>query len=112
MKTRSSMLVLSIALLFGDAPLLAHADELPQRTLRFSASDVATEAGIGVLYGRIQRAAREVCEPLDTHTPGSRAIANRCQAEATAHTVADLNQPALTRYHFARSGQATLVVQR
>jgi UrcA family protein len=106
------MLVLSIALLFGAAPLLARADELPQRTVRFTAIDTETEAGIGALYGRIRRASREVCESLDTHTPGSMAIANRCQADATARAVAGLDLPALTRYHLAQSGQPTLLVRR
>jgi len=112
MNTRSSIPVLSIVLLLVAAPLLAGADEPPQRTVRFSANDVATEAGIGALYGRIQRASREVCDSLNTHTPGARIIADRCQAEATARAITDLNLPALTRYHGVRSKQPTLMVRR
>jgi UrcA family protein len=112
MKSHSSILVLSIALLFGATPLLTRADELPQRTVRFTASDAETEAGISALYTRIRRASGEVCESLDTHTPGSMAIAHRCQADATARAVASLDLPTLMRYHLAQSGQPTLVVRR
>jgi UrcA family protein len=111
MKIRSSMLVLPIALLIGAAPLLAGAYEPPQRTVRFSANDVETAAGISALYARIQRASGAVCESLDTHSLSSRAIVHRCQAESTARAVADLNLPALTRYHAAQSGQPTLLVR-
>jgi UrcA family protein len=111
MKSRSATLVLSILLSAG--PFVAvHADEVPQQAVKFADLDLQADAGVHKLYARIQTAARAVCQAYDTHTLGSMTVVNRCRAQAVTGAIAELNMPALTRYHAEQSGQPMLVVQR
>ena len=111
MKSRSTTLVLSI--LLAAAPFVAaHAAEAPRQVVKFSDLDLQTDAGVHKLYSRIQTAARDVCETYDTHTIGSLTLVYRCRDRAVTGAIADLNMPALIRYHAEQSGQPILVVQR
>jgi UrcA family protein len=111
MKSRSATLVLSILLSAGPF-VTVHADEVARQVVKFSDLDVQADAGVHELYARIQTAARAVCEAYDTHTLGSMTVVNRCRARAVTGAIAELNMPALTRYHAEQSGQPMLVVQR
>jgi UrcA family protein len=111
MKSRSTTLVLSI--LLAAAPFaMAHADEVPRQVVKFSDLDLQADAGVHKLFARIETAARAVCEAYDTHTIGSMSVVNRCRARAVTGAIAELNMPALTRYHAEQSGQPMLVVRR
>jgi UrcA family protein len=111
MKCRFATLVLSSLLTSG--PLLtAQADEIPRQVVKFSNRDLQADAGVHQLYARIQTAARAVCEAYDTHTIGSMTVVNRCRDQAVSGAIAELNKPALTRYHAEQSVQPMLVVRR
>jgi UrcA family protein len=111
MNSRSATLVLSILLSAGPF-VTVHADEAPQQVVKFSDLNLQADAGVHKLYARIQAAARAVCEANDTRTLGSMTVVNRCRAQAVTGVIAELNMPALTRYHAEQSGQPMLVVQR
>lgn len=111
MKIRSATLILSI--LLGSGPFItAHADEAPRQIVKISDLDLQSDAGVHKLYSRIQSAARNVCEMYNIGTIGSMKVVKHCRAGAVTGAIAELNMPALTRYHVEQSGQPVLVVGR
>jgi UrcA family protein len=111
MKSRSATLVLSILLSAGPF-VTVHADEVPRQVVKFSDLNLQADAGVQHLYARIQAAARAVCDGYDTHTIGSMSVVNSCRTQAVTGAIAELNMPALTRYHAEHSAQPTLVARR
>lgn len=111
MKSRSATVVLSILLATG-AFVAAHADEVPRQVVKFSDLDLHTDAGVHQLYARIQAAAQTVCGIGNIHTVGSLTVINRCWARAVTGAIAELDMPALSRYHAEQSGQPVLLVRR
>lgn len=85
----------------------------PSRLVKFADLDLTHNAGAGELYVRIESAAREVCDPpLVWAQRLLLAEMNRCRKQAIQRAVADVNAPALTAYHLAKTGEATIVTQR
>jgi UrcA family protein len=89
---------------------IAVADDLSgeprKQVVRFDDLDLTRAAGAAVLLGRIQAAAREVCEPLQPQWMVSR----QCMDQALARAVADVNAPMLTDYYVARTGRSLSTV--
>ena len=86
----------------------AHADTVDnsprQQTLvRFSDLDVTRNAGVSILYGRLQRGARLVCEPLYRKDVQRSHAFDHCVTDAMARAVAEVAQPTLTAYYGART---------
>lgn len=77
--------------------------DVSRRTVNFADLDVSRSAGAAVLYSRIRSAARDVCEPAIARESMSRTI--RCMDAAIARAVADVNAPALTSYHLAKTNR-------
>ena len=114
MKT-SSFLCLLLATFVGSTTLGVAAeksDEVPTRVVRFADLDLTRSAGVKVLYARITFAAREVCEPINARALGVIQAARKCVDESIARAVADVNAPALTSYHRAKTGQTVTLAQR
>jgi UrcA family protein len=89
---------------------VAVADDLSgeprKQVVRYADLDLTHAAGAAVLLGRIQAAAREVCEPLRPQWMVSR----QCMDQALARAVADVNAPMLTDYYIARTGRSLSTV--
>jgi UrcA family protein len=73
----------------------------PSVTVRYSDLDLSTAAGATVLYHRISAAARQVCPDSYTRDLGMLAASQRCQADAIAQAVRELNNPQLAVVHAA-----------
>lgn len=77
----------------------------PSQAVRYDDLDLARPAGVAILYGRIQHAARQVCG--DAQRVGSRVVSTAwrvCAAGAVDRAVRAVDRPALTAYHAARTG--------
>jgi UrcA family protein len=68
-------------------------------TVRYSDLDLATAAGASALYRRISVAARQVCPDSYTRDLGMLAASQRCQANAIAQAVRELNNPQVAAVH-------------
>jgi len=67
--------------------------------------DMTHAAGIKALYGRIQNAARKVCEPLAS-MPGLQTGAwDKCVANAVSTAVQSVGQPALSSLYEEKTGK-------
>lgn len=82
----------------------------PQTTVKFADLNVSTPQGTAALYARIQRAARQVCLPLDGRDPSSKTQMNACVHKAIADAVAKVDRPALFAVYNAHNGQPVSIV--
>jgi UrcA family protein len=83
---------------------------LPARVVRFDDLNLGQPRGVAMLYGRIQAAAAQVCG--DAQRVGSRIVSTAwqvCVAKAVDRAVAQVDRPALTAYHEARTGAPSLI---
>jgi UrcA family protein len=100
---RSLMLAGAIAALGATATsFAAPATDVPSVAVRYDDLNLATEAGVKVLYRRISRAARDVCPDTYSRDLTMLAAGGRCQAEAVALAVHKLNNPQLASLHASR----------
>jgi UrcA family protein len=83
-------------------------DALPSRRVSYADLDISKPADAKILYGRIARAAREVCHfSAGYETLGAAQSMHRCVDYAIANAVTDVGSPALstlrpkTVIHFA-----------
>ena len=111
---RASFYCVLLATLMGST--LAAATEMTAdvrtRVVQFADLDLTRSAGVMVLYARIKSAAREVCKPINARALAASQAAHECLAESIARAVADVNAPALTGYHLAKTAQTITVAQR
>jgi UrcA family protein len=83
----------------------------PQITVKFADLNVSSSAGASALYARIQRAARQVCPPIDgAGDLSSNVRMNACVHKAIADAVAKVGQPALFDAYNAHNRQSTPIV--
>lgn len=85
----------------ADAPpiSLQVGSEFAQRTVNFRTLDLTHDEGVARLYSRIRSAAETVCAPASVEQLRSSVRTRRCQSEAVARAVADVNVPALTNLY-------------
>lgn len=113
--TRSIRRVLATAILGAFACTLATvctaADPLdpPQTKVNFADLNVSNPQGAAAVYARIERAAREVCQPLEERYFRSRAH-DACVHKAIADAVAKIDRPALFNVYNAHNGGPTPIV--
>ena len=111
---RASFYCVLLATLMGST--LAAATEMTAdvrtRVVQFADLDLTRSAGVMVLYARIKSAARQVCEPINDRDVGASQAARKCVEESIARAVADVNAPALTGYHLAKTWQTITVALR
>lgn len=65
--------------------------------VRYGDLNLDSRAGVDLLYDRIASAARSVCGVGQIGSLSARVEARRCEAEALAHAVAAVDNPALAR---------------
>jgi UrcA family protein len=84
----------------------AAADEVDSVTVSYADLDLSKPAGVQILYGRIQAAARKVCSPLDDNRQLQRMQQWRdCYETAVADAVTTINRPTLTALHRSSSSR-------
>jgi UrcA family protein len=71
-------------------------DGLPSRKVSYADLDISKPAGAKVLYGRIVRAAKEVCQFTSFESLGINQMINRCVDHAIDNAVKDVGSPALS----------------
>jgi UrcA family protein len=81
--------------------------EFAQRAVNFRTLDLTHDEGVARLYSRIRAAAETVCAPASVEQLRSSVRMRRCQSEAVARAVADVNVPALTNLY---QGKKPIVV--
>jgi UrcA family protein len=82
----------------------------PQTTVKYADLNVSNPQGAAALYARIQRAARQVCLPLDGGDLSSKARMGACEHKAIADAVAKVDQPALFDAYNVHNRQSTPIV--
>ena len=84
------------------------ATQAPTIRITYQDLNLATPAGVEVLYRRVLQAASEYCEATRTIT-GTRVSAafDRCVKDAVATTVKTIDHPGLSAMHAARGGVST-----
>jgi UrcA family protein len=114
MKTgiRFTLLAVLICSLNGVAGAVDTGAEPLKRVVNFADLDLTRNAGVTVLYARLQSAARMVCEPFNVRALGSLVTMRRCVEEAIERAVAKVNAPALTDYYLAKTGQIITVARQ
>jgi len=89
---------------FG-SPEIPGGDQKPtQLVVKYADLDLRRHGGVIELYRRIEKAARAVCAPRFA-TPSTSAVPDACLMDAIARAVAEINEPALTRYFAIRMQQ-------
>jgi UrcA family protein len=78
-------------------------DAAPQVKVRYDDLNLATSAGVDILYRRISRAARAVCPDENSRDLGFVAAMQVCRANAVAQAVREVNNPQLALMHAART---------
>lgn len=74
-------------------------DTDPGITVRFADLDLSKPEGVATLYGRINRAARDICGPSGADGDGRMSLAERCITRTIEHAVTRINRPLLTALH-------------
>jgi len=67
--------------------------------VKYGDLDLATKDGISKLHARLRGAAKQVCRPLDSRLLGISEQYDACVSDAIKRAVADVNNPAVTRFH-------------
>ncbi len=102
----SSLCVLWTAWPLSGSPQAPKGDQNhPSRlVVKYADLDLRRHAAVVELYRRIEEAARAVCAPRSS-IPSALATPDACLIDAVARAVAEINEPALTRYFASRMQQ-------
>lgn len=95
----------ALALGFTSMSVAAEVSDVPQVTVTFSDLNTSSPRDVATLYGRIERAADEVCEPydMDFDDSVSNALLNACVQKAISHAVTEARLPQLSTIYEARN---------
>jgi UrcA family protein len=95
---RAAALFLCGAIALCTLQLTAQAadDGLPSKRVSYADLDISKPAGAKILYGRIVRAAKEVCQFNGYDSLGAAQLVNRCVDHALDNAVKDVGSPALS----------------
>jgi UrcA family protein len=89
------------------------ADGVRRCHVHYADLDLSRSPDAAALYSRIRSAAREVCEPVVASTRLESATrARQCVAQSIDRAVADVNAPALTSFHLAKTAQSIKVARQ
>jgi UrcA family protein len=99
-------------IMFTFAPMVmmynaARADEaVASRVVSFKDLNLNSPEGAAVLYGRIKRAAKEVCGTWDSVDLSQLHAVQACISDAVSRAVAQVNNPMLTSLYNDKTGKA------
>ena len=89
--------VMAVAMLVGVAQGAEVQGEVAAHAVRYEDLNLKTDAGVQVLYKRIQGAAKEVCGDVDGRDLQVARAHQACVARAVADAVATVNNQMLTK---------------
>ena len=95
---------LSATMLAGVTQAAGFGDDPPKQTVSYQDLNLKSDAGIKVLYRRIQNAADQVCGNTDTRDLQVTSAKRACIERAISNAVAAVNSPMLTQVYLAKSG--------
>ena len=95
---------LSATMLVGVTQAAAPGDNFPRQAVTFKDLSLNSNAGIQVLYKRIQGAANQVCGKADIRDLQGMSVQKACVERAISGAVAAVNSPTLTRVYLTKSG--------
>ena len=95
---RATALLLCGAIALCTLQMTARAagEGLPSKRVSYADLDISKPAGAKVLYGRIVRAAKQVCQISGFYSLGAVQSVNRCIDQAIETAVKDVGSPALS----------------
>lgn len=99
----STLTALACTLTSGTLLAAPAADQVLAVVVSYADLDVSKAAGIEVLYGRIDQAARKVCAPLASREVRRMLLWRHCREQAVANAVASINRPMLTALYRSRT---------
>ena len=103
---QAGIVALAVAISLAGTPAVG---ATPSRAVRYDDLNLSASAGVAVLYSRLESAATAVCG--DAQRVGSHFVSaawRDCVAGAVDRAVAQVDRPALTAYHAARTGRTAL----
>jgi len=78
----------------------------PSKAIKYTDLNLNTSTGVAALYQRIERAASEVCQlPHGTKQLKIESEIKSCRADSVDRAIAQVNLPALSALHVARTGR-------
>jgi UrcA family protein len=83
----------------------ATADDVPTVVVKYDPQSLASEAGARALYQRLERVAQHVCPEASGRDLATLEVARRCERQAVAHAVREINSPRLAEI-YARSANS------
>jgi UrcA family protein len=86
------------ALSVGTASAAA-ADAAPSIVVKYDPQSLASEGGARALYQRLQRVAQQVCPEASSRNLETLDVASRCEKQAVARAVHEINSPRLAEVH-------------
>jgi UrcA family protein len=95
---------LSATMLAGVTQAAAPGDYFPKQAVTYKDLNLNSNAGIQVLYKRIQGAANQVCGKVDGRDLQGMSVKKACVDRAISDAVAAVNSPTLTRVYLTKSG--------
>jgi UrcA family protein len=81
--------------------------EVVTQKVTFADLNLNDTQGVVALYQRIANAADAVCEPVDSRVIETQFQVRRCERQAIAQAVRDVNSSLLTRYYMTTTNQKT-----
>lgn len=117
-KSRFSALhraVISVALVAGATvalPAVADDVDAPQRVIKYSSADLASDTRVAALYEKLQRASRSVCSSLRGRDVLSSRNYDACYDKALADAVNEVNEQTLTALHNHPDAKAARAIAR
>ena len=98
---------LTACIAIGAGAVAAHAGEpsanAPAIKVGYRDLNLATDAGNGALYARLEKAAAKVCVVDDIRDLAAVAAVSACEQQAIARAVRQINSPRLAALHSARA---------
>jgi UrcA family protein len=95
--------IVAIAVTAVAMPILATAGE--SVAVRYSASELASSVAVATLHGRIESAARQVCEQYSGRELARQRVFALCTGRSVFEAVKNVQSPALNAYHESRTGE-------
>jgi UrcA family protein len=74
-------------------------DTPPTVVVKYGDLDLGSKNGVAALHSRLNRAAKQVCSPLDSRVLGLRERFDQCVTDAVTDAVRTVGNPNLSLYH-------------
>jgi UrcA family protein len=93
------LLPLAAALVCSGLASASTRDNPRSVVVKYGDLDLSTRHGVASLHSRLNRAAKQVCSPLDSRVLGLREQYDQCVTDAVAQAVNTVGNPNLSLYH-------------